>query len=167
MICSAGSSTASSAKQGNGMKVWRMVSKPYASTAFDGEGAARYSGRWNPRGVRMVYTADSLALATLELSVHLIGARVTYTAIEVEIPDRLIDEATPKQLPRNWQTDQSVTQRVGEKWVRSLSSLGLIVPSALIDPRSGERNLLISPAHPQHESIVELQRFQVALDERI
>lgn len=149
------------------MKVWRMVSTAYAATAFDGEGAARYSGRWNPRGVPMVYTADSLALATLELSVHLIGARVTYIAIEVEVPDRLIEEVTSKQLARTWQTNDTVTQKVGETWARSFASLGLIVPSALIDARSGERNLLISPAHPQHESIVELQRFEVVLDQRI
>ena len=80
------------------MRVWRLVGQPFAETAFDGEGAARYSGRWNSRGVRVVYTADSLALATLELAVHLLGARVGYTAIEVEIPDTSIDDVTNHYL---------------------------------------------------------------------
>ncbi|MCU1368507.1 MAG: hypothetical protein JWL72_984 [Ilumatobacteraceae bacterium] len=144
-----------------------MVSTAYARAAFDGEGAARYTGRWNPRGVRMVYTADSLALATLELSVHLAGARVVYTAIEVDIPDEWIADVRPRQLTKGWADDQPVTQRVGEQWVRSSSSLALRVPSSLVDQRSGERNVLINPVHPQHESVIELQRFEVVLDERL
>jgi RES domain-containing protein len=149
------------------MKVWRLVSSAYADSAFDGEGAARYTGRWNPRGVRMVYTADSLALATLELSVHLVGARVAYTAIEAEIADGLIEEVTMRQLAKGWRDDESVTQRVGERWSRSFASVGLLVPSSLVDPRSGERNLLFNPAHPQHESLSEVQRFDVVLDQRL
>jgi RES domain-containing protein len=149
------------------MRVWRLVSKQFADTAFDGEGAARYTGRWNPRGVRMVYTADSLALATLELSVHLAGARVVYTAIEVEIADTAVDELGPRQLTRGWQDDESVTQQIGEKWARSFTSLALLVPSILVDPRSGERNLLFNPAHPQNESVIEIQRFEIVLDERL
>ena len=149
------------------MKAWRLVSSTYADSAFDGEGAARYTGRWNPRGTRMVYTADSLALATLELSVLLVGARVEYTAIEVEIDDDLIDEVALRQLAKGWRDDESITQRIGERWARSFASMGLLVPSSLVDPRSGERNLLFNPAHPQHESLIEVQRFDVVLDERL
>src|SRR6185436_489269 len=112
------------------MKVWRLVANAFSDSAFDGEGAARYTGRWNPRGVRMVYTADSLALATLELAVHLSGARVVYTAIEVD--DRHVDDLPPRQLSRHWRDDDATTQRVGEKWARSMSSLALRVPSTLV-----------------------------------
>jgi RES domain-containing protein len=149
------------------MKVWRLVSTAFATSAFDGEGAARYTGRWNPRGVRMVYTADSLALATLELSVHLAGARVEYAAIEVEIADEWITDLRPRQLTSGWADDIGLTQRLGERWVRSSSSLALGVPSSLVDPRSGERNVLINPVHPQQDSIVELQRFEIVIDERL
>jgi RES domain-containing protein len=147
--------------------VWRLVASAYANSAFDGEGAARYTGRWNARGVRMVYTADSLAMATLELSVHLAGARVVYTAIEVAIDDDLVDTVPDRQLAKGWATDSALTQRLGEQWTRSFSSLALRVPSGLVDARSGERNVLISPAHPQHGSIEEVQRFEVVLDERL
>lgn len=149
------------------MKAWRLVSTPFADSAFDGEGAARYTGRWNPRGVRMVYTADSLALATLELAVHLGGARVVYTAIEVDVPDGHVADLPARQLPRQWLDGEASTQRVGEKWAASLSSLALRVPSALVDARSGERNILINPAHRDSGSIVEVQRFEVVLDERL
>ena len=149
------------------MNVWRLVATPHADSAFDGEGAARYTGRWNPRGVRMVYTADSLALATLELSVHLAGARMVYAAIEVAIDDALVGALPEVQLAKGWAEDPALTQRLGEKWTRSFSSLALRVPSSLVDARSRECNVLISPAHPQHESIEEVQRFEVVLDERL
>ena len=149
------------------MKVWRLVSVAFAASAFDGEGAARYTGRWNPRGVRMVYTADSLALATLELSVHLAGARVEYTAIEIEIADEWITDLRPRQLTGGWAADVGLTQRLGERWVRSSSSLALRVPSSLVDARAGERNVLLNPVHPQHDNIVELQRFEIVIDERL
>jgi RES domain-containing protein len=143
-----------------------MVSAQFADTAFDGEGAARYTGRWNDRGVRMVYTADSLALATLELSVHLVGAIVTYVAIEVDIPDDAVEPLTTR-LAKDWQSDESATQRIGTRWAGSRSSAALLVPSALIDARSGERNVLINPAHQRSGAIVEVQRFEVVLDERL
>ena len=50
---------------------WRIVRARFADSAFDGEGARRYGGRWNSRGTRMVYTAGSQALAALEMLVHL------------------------------------------------------------------------------------------------
>ena len=149
------------------MRLWRLAATRYASSAFDGEGAARYTGRWNSRGVRMVYTADSLALATLELAVHLAGAVVTYTAIEVEVDDALISDVDPAVLRRRWRTDPAVTQRAGDAWARSSSSLALRIPSVLVDPRSNERNVLLNPAHPRNESVTEVQRFNVTLDERL
>ena len=39
--------------------VWRIVTARYAGTAFSGEGARLYGGRWNPMGVPMVYTAST------------------------------------------------------------------------------------------------------------
>ncbi len=149
------------------MRVWRLVGQPFAETAFDGEGAARYSGRWNSRGVRVVYTADSLALATLELAVHLLGARVGYTAIEVEIPDTSIDDVTNRRMPRAWRSDEKLTRSLGDRWFRSSASLAYLVPSALVDTRSGERNVLINATHPRTGEIVELQRFQITIDARL
>ncbi len=51
--------------------VWRIVKKSRAGEAFSGEGARRYGGRWNHRGTAVVYVADSLSLAALELFVHI------------------------------------------------------------------------------------------------
>jgi len=149
------------------MRLWRLVAPRHAATAMNGEGAAAFGGRWNPPGRRMVYTADSLALATLELSVHITGGRVKYTALQFEVADDLIDALDPSGLKKSWVTSQVSTQRVGEAWLDSRRSLALSVPSSLVDARSGERNVLLNPLHPAAGGLRELQRFEITLDERL
>jgi RES domain-containing protein len=147
------------------MRAWRLVARQYATDPLSGEGALRYGGRWNSPGVRIAYLADSLALATLELSVHLRGARVTYMAIELDIPDSLV---TPVgDLKRRWQTDEPATRSAGDAWVKSANSLALSVPSALVDARSREHNLLVNSLDPRRVQVTEVQRFEVVLDERL
>lgn len=149
------------------MHLWRLVAARHAPTAMTGDGAAAFGGRWNPPGRRMVYTADSLALATLEMSVHITGGRVKYVAIEFEVPDALVDALEVDGLKRAWATNESATRRVGEAWLDSRRSAALSVPSALVDARSGERNVLLNPVHPAVAELRELQRFDVVLDERL
>lgn len=149
------------------MRVWRLVGGAFADTAFDGEGAARYGGRWNDRGVRMVYAADSLALATLELAVHLGGARVEYVAIEVQLPDADVTEMPARRRRVPTRDDPAVSRRAGTTWAASNTSLALAVPSVVVDARSGERNVLINPQHQSIGSLLEVQRFGVVIDERL
>jgi len=47
------------------LKAWRIVKTRYAASAFDGEGARRFGGRWSSKGVRVVYAAGPVALAVL------------------------------------------------------------------------------------------------------
>ena len=147
------------------MRAWRLVARQYAADPLSGEGALRYGGRWNSPGVRLAYLADSLALATLELAVHLRGARVTYVAIELDVPDLLINPVG--ELKRRWQTDDVATRAAGDAWVAAGNSLAMSVPSVLVDARSGERNLLVNPLHPHRLDVTEVQRFDVVLDERL
>ncbi len=149
------------------MHLWRLAAGRHAATAMSGEGAAAFGGRWNPPGRRMVYTAQSLALATLELSVHITGGRVKYVAMQFELPNRFVDALELGGLKKSWPTNESVTQRVGEAWLDSRRSAAIEVPSALVDARSGERNILLNPSHPGLSSLRELQRFEVVLDERL
>ena len=149
------------------MRVWRLVAGRHSATAMDGEGAAAFGGRWNPPGRRMVYTADSLALATLELSVHITGGRVKYTALQFEVADDLIDALEVSGLKRAWATSEPTTRRVGEAWLDSRRSFALSVPSALVDSRSGERNVLLNPVHAAATSLREVQRLEVVIDERL
>lgn len=53
------------------MRFWRICRLRFAAAAATGEGARLYGGRWNSRGVRVVYASTSLALAAVETFVHL------------------------------------------------------------------------------------------------
>ena len=48
---------------------YRVVRQRYAD--LSGEGARRFGGRFNPPGIPVVYTSQSIALAVLEVLVHL------------------------------------------------------------------------------------------------
>ena len=67
------------------MLVFRIVSGRYP--ANDGQGAARYGGRWNRKDIPLVYTGASRALRALEI---LAGSRALasdYVAVRIEIPE--------------------------------------------------------------------------------
>ena len=149
------------------MYVWRLVAARHVAGAMSGEGAAAFGGRWNPPGRRMVYTADSLALATLELSAHITGGRVKYVALQFELADELVDALDPSGLKRSWAANENGTRRVGEAWLNSQRSPAISVPSALVDARSGERNVLLNPVHAAAGDLRQVQRFDVVLDERL
>jgi RES domain-containing protein len=63
---------------------------------------------------------------------------------EIELPDALILDA-PK-LRAGWRTDATLTQAFGDAWLASQSSVGQLVPSAIVP---NEMNCLINPAHPK------------------
>ena len=80
--------------------LWRITTARFAATAFSGEGARRYGGRWNPPGCEVVYTAQSPALALLELMVQDDPLRARYVLIPVTVPPDLQSTLfTTEQLP--------------------------------------------------------------------
>lgn len=130
------------------MRFWRLCRGRYAAEAATGEGARLYGGRWNSRGVRVVYASTSLALAAVEIFVNLEPnlRPADLVAIEGEIPDALrITKLDPRALPRDWfeSRDESL-HRFGDEWIRGASSAAMLVPSAAI---RGEWNVLLNPAH--------------------
>lgn len=55
---------------GDALVAWRLDRATFASTWDSGEGAYRWGGRWNSRGVRAVYASIDPATAILEVAVH-------------------------------------------------------------------------------------------------
>ena len=55
------------------VSLWRIASDTPDYTADDttGAGAKKTGGRWNRKGIALIYTAESRALACLETLVHL------------------------------------------------------------------------------------------------
>lgn len=137
-----------------GRAVWRISKTRYAQAAFTGEGARLFSGRWNPAGVRMVYTSSSLALAAVEFFVNLDPsvAPDDLVSLSAEIPPTLtIEKIALSDLPQNWRAlENPALQALGAEWVSSLRSVALEVPSAAIE---GEWNVLLNPTHPEFSKI--------------
>lgn len=138
------------------LRVWRICNAKHTKTAFDRQGAKINGGRWNPIGTEVVYTSSSLALAALELLVHL-GAKaspVSYVAIPVDIPENLlIDRVNKSNLPSNWRDDPPpfTLTNVGKQWINSGGSAVIQVPSAVIDE---EYNYLPNPNHRDFAQLI-------------
>lgn len=128
------------------MKAWRLVGLPRASTAFDGEGSYRFGNRWNHPGVRVVYLAEHLSLAALEVLVHTQDVSlIEYRAIPVEYQEAWVETLEP--LPTDWRADPAPgsTKDAGSAWAARTSSLLLRVPSAIVPQ---EFNLVLNVQHP-------------------
>lgn len=133
--------------------VWRLVTARFAETAFTGEGARLYGGRWNRKGVPLIYAAGSQSLAMLEMLVQDEPLRARYVMISVTIPKGLkIERIQPEQLPPNWRdmAAREQLQAMGTAWARKQSSAVLAVPSAIIP---AETNYLLNPLHPAFAKI--------------
>ncbi|MEM8896097.1 MAG: RES family NAD+ phosphorylase, partial [Bacteroidota bacterium] len=113
--------------------------------------ASMYGGRWNPRGLPLLYTSATLSLAALELAVNLPPGRIPnhYQALELYISDKWIKALD--HLPELWNANPyaPATQQVGRNFVKSNGFI-LKVPSAVI---SSEYNYLINPNHVEMPTI--------------
>ena len=151
------------------MKVtaWRIVTQRFVASAFSGEGARLFGGRWNRKGELVVYTAQSRSLAFLEMLVQDEPLRANYLLIPAEISDDISrQEIDPRQLPENWRTleERETLQEIGSQWLRGAKCCVLAVPSMVIP---AERNLLLNPAHPDFSRISIGQPETLESDQRL
>jgi RES domain-containing protein len=132
------------------MRIWRICRERYAAEAFNGNGARLFGGRWNSPGTPMVYASSSLALAAIELFVHLEPNQQPSDLVSVAalLPDREpAQRLEPDQLPTAWWTDDFEPLRsLGDRWIREKTSLAIEVPSAALRV---EWNVLVNPLHPK------------------
>ncbi len=147
---------------------WRIVKTRYAAHAFNGEGARLYGGRWNNPGVSMVYTAGSIALATLELLVHVdsTAALSSYSLCSVDFDESLVEVLDRARLPSNWHQSPPPLglQILGDNWISRGSSVVLQVPSAIV---GDENNYLINPTHKDFAKLVLGRMKPFRLDSRL
>ena len=135
------------------IQAWRIVKEKHAPTAFNGEGARLFGGRWNSRGTSMVYTSATLSLATLESLVHLTPPIVfNYVFISIEFDKTLVETVDPATLNFDWKDSPPplVTQSFGDQWIREARSAVLKLPSTIIPT---EYNYLINPVHRDFKKI--------------
>jgi len=136
------------------MIVYRLAKAKF-SHELSGKGAEKSGGRWNSRGVSMIYASDSRALCTTEVAVHLpLGLLpADYKIITIEIPDSIKVLVLPiRKLPADWKSipHSGSTQEIGDDFIRQNKAAVLKVPSAVVQ---GDFNLLFNPNHKDFTQI--------------
>nr|WP_314626757.1 RES family NAD+ phosphorylase [uncultured Noviherbaspirillum sp.] len=136
-------------------QIWRIATDTPDYTADDpmGEGARRTGGRWNRKGLSVLYCAESIALATLETFVHLDSGSLPLNRylVRIDVPEVLWDQAAVLQastLTVGWDAEPpgKVSLDIGDAWLNSPGApLLLRVPSVIVPL---EFNVLVNPRHP-------------------
>ncbi len=129
------------------MFLWRISNH----RTLDGRGGLETSARWHTQGRPIVYLAESVAGALLEVLVHLELSAVrlpkSYRLLKVDVPDDLSVEAlSANDLAESWIDDETLTRTIGDQWLASERSALLRVPSA-IAPETV--NVLLNSAHEE------------------
>ena len=132
------------------MHAYRLVKGKYASEPLDPQGAKLHGGRWNSKGMPVVYASDSIALTALEKLVHVHRADVLNHFVLCTIPFSETNLMTLAQdvLPSDWRNDPPPfsTMAIGDEWLLRGESLFLAVPSTVVPQQN---NFLINPKHPE------------------
>ncbi len=149
------------------MKAYRLCKCKWARD-LSGRGAETAGGRWNSKGVPVLYTAGSRALATVEVAVHtpLGNLPEDYCMVTLELPDGPIAAIKQKDLPADWNSwPAPVTiKQFGDSFIEEGEFLILKVPSATVD---GDFNYLINPQHRKAGEIRVLSVRLFSFDKRL
>jgi len=138
------------------------------SNDLSGKEAERSGGRWNSKGVPMVYTCASRALCTVEIAVRtpLNNIPTDYELVTIILPDHSIIELEISRLGPDWKSfpHSDSTQKLGDEFVSNGWYLVMKVPSAIVQD---EFNYLVNPNHGDFKkiNIVSIEPFN--LDNRL
>ena len=147
------------------MIVYRITLAIYSTKLL----ASGYPARWNSKDVKMIYTAQSRALACLENVVHRNskGLQKNFRVMQISIPnDIFLKEIKETDLVTGWKEFDKMpyTQSLGDQWVREAKSAILKIPSAIV---SGDSNYLLNPGHKDFLKIKLLRTEPFEFDDRI
>lgn len=149
------------------MKLYRISLCKYIDD-LTGTGAEITGGRWNSKGVRVLYTAGSASLAMLEVVAHINNTVIeaAYCMIVLEVPANSLIEFKSTELSRNWDNfpAERETKLVGDKFVKEQKALILKVPSVLIPE---DNNYLINPAHKKFSDVKVISKRNISFDKRL
>ena len=150
------------------MLLYRIEKSKYKDT-FPPRGSLFTEGRWSRRGMWVVYTSETVALAKLEALANS-GSKLPdnryLTTIELDDQAPVVDIA-PETLPANWHRvpypkhlAYIIKQLIADK-----SYVAALVPS-IHSPH--ERNVLLFPDHPEFAQYVRLLKSEpVGFDSRL
>ena len=153
--------------------VWRIATDApdYEADDLTGTGAKITGGRWNPKGLAMVYCAENISLAAMETLVHHHDMQLPLNRylVHIDIPDEIwhaaerLDAGT---APVCWDALPAGRASIGygATWLGSRRSTCLLVPS-IVTPE--ESNILINPLHPDAGKITATKLRKWLYDSRL
>lgn len=155
------------------VSLWRIGTDTPEYTADDseGHGAKATGGRWNRVGTAIVYASPTIALACLETLVHVQARALPLNryVVRIDVPDGVwASRETFVHHPDTVGWDALPTGKVsldiGDRWLASLSSALLLVPSVIVPM---EFNVLINPVHPDSKALTFRKQEKFVYDTRL
>ena len=149
------------------MKLYRISTTEYIDD-LSGTGAKLYGGRWNTKGIPLLYCSENTSLAILEILVHFDGLTVPQNLelLQLELNEDQIQKFSVAKFNRIRKTRDAEFQfkKAGEEWVKKGKSLALKVPSIIT---TNEFNILINPKHMNFKMLKKKKKNKLELDERL
>ncbi len=149
------------------MIVFRIAKKKWIKD-LSGIGAKLTGGRWNPKGLPVLYCASNSSLAMLEKLVN-----IDYDLLpddlfiaEIEIPETSLKTIDKASLDKNWNKYPSPDKlkSIGKDWINNSEFLILEVPSA-VNPN--ESNYLINVNHKMIDQVKVIKTYPIVIDGRL
>ncbi|RQR45286.1 RES domain-containing protein [Burkholderia sp. Bp9126] len=143
------------------MKLYRLAKERkghFMADDLSGNGAAIAAGRWNPRGMRVLYTSCHASTSLLEALVHMAGLLPAggLFLVTLDVPDAFYDSACEPELPDDWAAlshDPVSTAQIGRAWLEADEPLAMRVPSVVCPT---DFNLLLNPMHADFAASVKV-----------
>jgi RES domain-containing protein len=132
--------------------LWRVSTH----ATLDGMGGMKSPARWHKIPRPIVYCAPNPATALVEVLVHNRQVEVDdypddFQYLEIDVPDTASTQTIETgALGPAWEDDESVTQGIGDEWLRSVRAALLRVPSVIVP---ATWNVLVNPLHPESAGI--------------
>lgn len=147
------------------MLVYRIVHKKYSKSLS----VSGMEGRWNAEGNKVIYSAESIALAFLENMIRRqgVGFNNDFKIMIIQVPDDIIISIiNDKELKPGWRRMDNYFQcrQLGNKWYEDGETLLLRVPSAVLPE---EFNFVINTVHEEYKKIKLIEVTSLVPDERI
>lgn len=149
------------------MELYRITLTKYASQLF----APGYPGRWNSKGVGVIYCSWSRSLACLENLVHRSNMVLSdiFSVMIIHVDDdldySLINRDT---LSDSWHLSNPESYRecqmIGDTWYKKNENCILEIPSVIIQ---AESNFVINPSHPDFKKVKLIGVESFSFDQRV
>ncbi len=147
------------------MLAYRITHKNYAETLT----ASGIDGRWTSGGRKVVYCAESIALAFLENMIRRqgLGFNKDFKTVIIDVPDSVVSEnIVADDLAKGWRkgSNYEICRVYGNRWYDKGATVALKVPSAVLPSAV---NFILNTIHKDFKMIKIVGIADLLPDERI